>query len=411
MFSPPHVDPDLIVDFNVYDASFVDDLEGHTRQLPPVSYTLANDGHWIISNFELIMNVLRDPGTFATWPASIPTAFGEGRGRLVPLEYDPPEHTAYRQILLPHFSPGRIRQLEAQIRELANQLLDGFTDQGSCDFMHSFARPFPARMFLQLMGWPQDRMEDFCGWVDGYRHGIGSDDPHTKDVRARSVAAAYDYFRQFVESRRQNPLDDDDITTALVKAALPDGRPLSDSEILDYIFLLLIAGLHTVETALAFGVIHFARNPEHRARLIAGPGLLGPTVDELLRWEPPAWAPSRVVTKETSVAGVRMLPGDKVLLPSPTSNRDPSVFQDGDAFDPARTRNPHLSFGGGPHRCIGMHLARLELQVAFEVLHNRIPDYQLDPARPPVQQIAQVRSFHSLHILFTPGVSATGVPA
>ena len=151
MTLPAHVAPDLVIDFNVYDEAFIDNLSAGTQGLPPVGYTVANEGHWVVSGFELITNILRESDTFATWPASIPSAFGAGRGRFVPLEYDPPEHTAYRQILLPHFSPPRIRDLEGMVRDLVAELLDDIAALGACDFMESFGRPFPARMFLGLM--------------------------------------------------------------------------------------------------------------------------------------------------------------------------------------------------------------------------------------------------------------------
>ena len=400
--APAHVDPDLVVEFDLYDDRLAADFNNCTRDLPPVCYTLANDGHWIISGYDRISKALRDPATFASWPASLPSAMGAGRGRFIPLEYDPPEQTAYRQILLPHFSPGRVSQLEPVFRDLATQLLDGFTDRGHADFMDSFARPFPAMMFLGLMGWPLDKMREFCGWVDGFQHGGGgsSEDQPVQLSREQSVAAAYGYFAEFVEARRSEPLDD--ITTALVQARLPDGRALTDAEILSYIFLLLIAGLHTVESALAFGVMFFSQNPDERDRVIKSPETLGTAMEELLRWEPPAWGTARVVAKETEIAGVRLLPGDKVLLPHQAGNRDPYVFRDADTFNPTRAPNAHLSFGAGPHRCIGMHLARMELRIAFDEIHKRIPDYRLDPAHPPVQHMSQVRGVESLRIVFTP---------
>lgn len=403
MPTPVHVPDDLVVDFDLYDDGLATDFNSCTTGLPPIAWTDANDGHWIVSGFEPITAILKDPATFSSWPASLPADLAKGRGRFVPLEYDPPEHTAYRQLLLPHFSQARLRKLEPMFRQMADQLLDGFADQGECDFMKSFARPFPSMMFLGLMGWPLDKMQEFCSWVDGFQHGGhggSSDDPLVKDNRANAIASSYAYFREFIEARRADPQDD--ITTALVEARLPDGRGLTDDEILDYIFLLLIAGLHTVEGALAFGVMFFSQNPAERERLVAEPELLGTAMEELLRWDPPAWGTARVVARETTLAGVRMLPGDKVLLPHQTGNRDGVAFPNPDAFELDRSPNPHLSFGGGPHKCMGAHLARLELRVAFDAIHRRIPDYRMDPGRPPVQHMSQVRGVESLHITFTP---------
>ena len=398
--APAHVSHDLVTDFDLYDDRLIRGFNHCLDELPEVFYTLANGGHWVVKGYDTISGILRDSATFSSWPASLPAALGEGRGRFVPLEFDPPEHTAYRQILLPYFSPGRVKQLEPVFRDLARSLIDGFVDGDSCEFMQSFARPFPALMFLGLMGWPREMMNDFCGWVDGFQHGGGgaSDDPRVAEIRANSVASAYDYFRGFIEARRLQPADD--ITTALVQATLPSGRNLTDAEILDYIFLLLIAGLHTVEGALAFGIMYFAQNPALRHQLESSPAALSTAMEELLRWDPPAWGTARVATREVVVNGIRILPGDKLLLPHQSGNRDPKAFEHPDEFDPLRAPNPHLSFGGGPHRCIGAHLARMELSVAFEELHARLPEYVLDPDRPPVQHMSQVRGVASLHIRF-----------
>lgn len=402
MTVPAHVPPDLVVEFDIYDDSLADDFNHCTAELPPMCYTEANGGHWILSGFDEIESVFRDGQTFANWNASIPVEMSEGRGRFIPLEYDGPEHTAYRQILLPHFSPIRIRQLEGQLRDLVNELIDGFPDNGSCDFMAHFARPFPARMFLALMGWPTDRVKEFGGWVDDFLYGGGgsSDDPRVKETRAAAMKAVYDYFSEFVEERRNNPADD--ITTALVEARLPSGRTLTEKEILDYIFILLIAGLHTVEGALAFGVMYFSHNPDERDRLIVDPSILPTAVEELLRWEPPAWGSARVATRDVLVWGQQVKAGDKILLPHQTGNRDSRKVPNPETFDMTRKPNPHLTFGAGPHRCLGAHLARMELRVAFEELHRRVPDYAVDSSRPMVTHMAQVRGVVSMHITYTP---------
>lgn len=410
MAAPAHVPKELIVDFDIYDDSLVDDFNHCTAGLPPMCYTTANGGHWILSGFDEIEAVFKDGATFPNWNSSIPVEMSEGRGRFIPLEYDGPEHTAYRQILLPYFSPIRVKQLEGQLRHLVNELIDGFPDSGSCDFMAHFARPFPARMFLTLMGWPTDRLTEFCGWVDGFLYGGGgsSEDASVKETRAACSKAVYDYFAGFVDERRESPADD--ITTALVQARLPSGRALAESEILDYIFILLIAGLHTVEGALAFGVMYFSQNPREKDRLVADPSLLPTAVEELLRWEPPAWGSARMAGRDVVVRGQLVKAGEKILLPHQTGNRDSRKVSDPETFDMTRQPNPHLTFGAGPHRCLGAHLARMELKVAFEELHRRLPDYRVDDSIPAEFHMAQVRGVAHLPIVYTPERRVVGSP-
>ena len=400
--APAHVPEDLIVDFDVYDDRLAVDFNHCTDDLPPVSYTVANGGHWILKGFEPIMEVLRNPDRFSSLNQSIPPELGQGRGRFIPLEYDPPEHTEYRQLLVASFSPPRMQKLEPRLRELTRNLLEEFAGKGECEFMSAFARPLPAIMFLGLMGWPIDRLDEFCSWVDGFLYGGGgsSDSEEGKEIRAAAIANCQEYFRSFVLEARKDPQDD--ITGTLLAGRMRDGRPLTEQEILDYIFILLIAGLHTVEGTLAFSVRWFSEYPEERQRLIDNPSLLPTAIEELLRWEPPAWGTVRVVKEEGDIFGVHMMPGDKILLPHQTANRDASVYDHPQEFDMARTPNPHVSFGGGAHKCLGMHLARQELKVALEELHAMIPDYRVDTSHPVVEHMGQVRGVESLYLRFTP---------
>ena len=166
-------------------------------------------------------------------------------------------------------------------------------------------------------------------------------------------------------------------------------------------FLLLIAGLHTVQGSLAWAIVHLAAHPEQRDRLIADPSLVPGAVEEILRIEA-AVSMGRRATKDVDFGEVRMRDGDQVLVMLCGANRDSGEFERPDDVDVERFPNRHLSFGSGPHRCIGSHLARIELKIALEELHRRIPDYRPDPDDPPVVLPSQVRGFQSLPIRFTP---------
>lgn len=395
---PGHVPESLVVDFDINNLSKAQksDFNHCTAGFPSIAWTSANGGHWIVSGYALYQEVMRDPALFSSAGGSIPPHIAASRGRHIPIEYDPPEHTDYRNLIGSFFLPSSVKRLEPRLRALTNELIDQFAGGTECEFMGEFAQPFPATMFLGLMGWPQSDREMFKGWVHDYAHRRGAT---VEDDRARSAAvtSAKDYFSQFIAARRLSPSND--ITSALVTATLPDGRSLSDQEILNYLFLLLIGGLHTVETALGYGVIHFATTPGDRAALDAAPELLPLAIEEILRWDPPTVAAVRTATRSTLLGGVTLQAGDKLMLPRQAANRDGSMFEDADVFVLDRSPNPHVSFGTGPHRCLGMHLARLELTVAFQELHRRLPGYRLDPDRPPVVRVNGLRGIDSAHLL------------
>ena len=396
---PAHVPASLVVDFDINNLSDEQksDFNHCTAGFPPVAWTPANGGHWIVSGHALYQEVMRDPGLFSSAGGSIPPHIAASRGRHIPIEYDPPEHTEYRNLIGSLFLPSAVKRLEPRLRALTIELINQFADHSECEFMTEFAQPFPSIMFLGLMGWPQSDREMFKGWVHDYAHRRGAS---IEDDVARSaaVSSAKDYFAQFIAERRRSPSDD--ITSTLVTATLPDGRSLGDQEILNYLFLLLIGGLHTVETALGYGAIHFATTPSDRATLDAKPDLLPYAIEEILRWDPPTVAAVRTAAKATVLGGVTLHAGDKLMLPRQAANRDRSIFNDADEFVLDRSPNPHVSFGTGPHRCLGMHLARLELTVAFQELHRRLPRYRLDPTRPPVIRVNGLRGIDSAHLLF-----------
>lgn len=176
-------------------------------------------------------------------------------------------------------------------------------------------------------------------------------------------------------------------------------RLLTDDELLRYILLLMLGGLRTVQSSLAYSIIYLAEHPEVRRQLIEEPGRMNHVVEEMLRWEAPAW-PSRRTLRPVQIRGVDIPDDEMILLAFTAANHDPGEFTGPDAVDLDRHPNRHLTFSAGPHRCIGSHLARLELRVAFEELHRRIPNYRLDPERPFARHLSTVNGVQQLHIVW-----------
>jgi cytochrome P450 len=399
---------DLVVDFDIYDPGLtqpVDTIQDRVADLAgkgPVVYSTAHGGHWIVTRYKEIHEVLRDPETFSSYPNNLVTGPG-GMGKFIPIELDPPEHTGYRLALQPLFSPNRMKALTAQIRNLVGELIDGFAAKGEAEFISEFAHELPTRVFLALMDWPVEDAPMFTEATDIVLTGKpGASEEESMQARAEAGLGMLTYFQKIVDERRANP--GDDITSTLIhtEVELEDGtRLLTDEELNRMFFLLLIAGLHTVQGSLAWSIIHLYNNPAQRADLIENDDLISSAVEEILRIEA-AVVPGRCATRDVELGGVHIRKGDQLILMLCSANRDGDEFEDPNDLELDRHPNRHLSFGSGAHRCLGSHLARIELSVALEELHRRIPDYRLVDEDPPILHGSQVRGCVRLPIRFTP---------
>jgi cytochrome P450 len=348
-----------------------------------VSSTAAEDWDvWTLMRYQDVYEALRRPDLFSSrsvvhvysGPKLIDPAEADAIRGMIPEELDPPEHTKYRQLLSPLFSPQKVEALEPMVRAWCVELIDGLLDRGECDLNRDFARQFPTMIFLRLMGEPETGASSFLADVTERIRGA----TEMGMTEAQSTTGAYimgmmEYMNSVLEERRAERQDD--IVSYLLDTRV-DGRPLDDDELRMICTLLYSAGLDTVAGELGFMFHHLALHPEHRRAIIDDPGRIPGFVEETLR----AYSivtTNRIVTRDVEFAGCPMKAGDRVLLSMPAADRDPREFPDADAFDMDRPVNRHIAFANGPHRCLGSHLARLELRVAVEEWHRRIPEYRL----------------------------------
>ncbi len=395
----------LRVDFDVYDESlagvvdtFSEKLEA-VRAVGPVTYSPLYGGHWIVTGYREAHEVLRDAELYSSYPTNLVNA---GDGKLIPAELDAPEHPAFRQALQPLFSPTRMRALEPEIRATVNTLIDAFAARGQCEFVEAFAHELPARVFLSLMGWPLQDAPMFTEATDAVVFGKpGATEEESGLARQQAAQNLFGYFLTVVADRRTRAVDD--ITTTIINTPIKiegqEPRQLTDDELARMFFLLLVGGMHTTQGTLAWSMLHLARNPEQRQRLIDDPELIPAAVEEMLRIEA-AVSTCRRATRDTVLAGVPVRKDDVVLVILQGANRDPGEFADPADVRIDRTPNRHLSFGAGPHRCVGSHLARIVIRTALDEIHRRIPDYRLDPDNPPLWHASQVRGALRLPLLF-----------
>ena len=315
---------------------------------------------------------------------------------LIPLQIDPPQHVKYRRILDPLFAPKKMAALEGEVVELVDQLVDAFAADGSCDLHEQFAVPLPCTVFLKLMGLPHEDLDLFLALKDDIIRPPGVTIEEQAPYRQKAGKAVYEYFERVIEERKRRPTDD---LLGQIMAGEVDGERLTDDEVVDICYLFIIAGLDTVTDSLDCFFAHLAQNPEHRRQIGGDDGLIPSAVEELLRWESPVPAVPRVATEDIEIGGCPIRAGEQVMLLLGSANTDDASHPGVDAVDLSRNPNPHLAFGGGVHRCLGSHLARMELRVALREFHRRIPDYELAPGT-VLEYTTGLRSLHTLPLVF-----------
>lgn len=363
-----HHDEGLDVAFDVY---------RELREGCPVGFSEHYGGFWFVTRFDDIHRVEQDPETFAVSPGMLLPPMGNERPG-VPIDIDPPMHGKYRKVMLPAFSPQQIDRLEPMVRRHAGELLDSFPAEHVVDVAARYAVPFPMVVFCELAGLPTDestRLEDWINRIFYVR-------THDYDSTLRAAAELTAYIMTVLRERKGQP-PRDDLFGRLLTAEI-DGRRLTDEELADYGFILVVAGLDTTAWVLRSSLWYLAQHPEDRAKLCERPELVATAVEEFLRCLSSVQGMARTVTRDVDLGGHSLREGDRVLLVFGAGNRDESKFSDGDRIVIDRQPNPHVAFGAGIHRCMGSNLARRELRVALEEFLIRYPDFSFAPGSDPV---------------------------
>lgn len=365
----------------------------------PVASMMGMEGTHIISRYEDVKFALQHPEIFSSNVSAVD--IGQTRP-LIPLQIDPPEHKKFRKILDPLFAPKHMALLEEPVTRLANDLIDRFIDDGEVNFASGFSVPFPSQVFLTLLGLPLDDLPVFLAMKDGIirpdhvtgsMYGSADADAH----QTATAASIYEYFDKVLDERKADGRDD--LLTQFLSTEV-DGVQLSRNDILDICFLFLIAGLDTVTATLDCMFAFLSRHPEHRQQLVDHPSIIPSAIEELLRWETPVMGVARVAVSDTELGGCPVHAGDQVMVLLGSANCDEAELADADEVRFDREVNRHLAFGGGVHRCLGSHLARLELRVALRVWHKRIPQYELADGTELVYT-AGIRSIDYMPLVFT----------
>jgi cytochrome P450 len=342
----------------------------------PVAGLTGTCGHThILSRYEDVRWALKHPEIFGSDLVAVD--IGQDRP-LIPLQIDPPAHAVYRRLIDPTLGPREVARMEGDVRTLVNRVIDEFIEGGTVDAHAQFTVPLPCTVFLETCGLPLDMLEIFLGWKDEIiRPGGGLVPSDEAAARRRTAGAAvYHYFDGLLDQRTARP--GTDLLSRFVVTEI-EGRRMTREEMLDICYLFILAGLDTVTSTLDCSLAYLAAHPQLRRSLVDDPGgSWAGVVEELLRLQTPVMQILRVVREPVERGGRRMAPGDTVILLLGAANTDPDEFgETAGQFVQDRQVNRHLAFGGGPHRCLGSHLARMELRVALEEWHRRIPDYEV----------------------------------
>ncbi|WP_166903362.1 cytochrome P450 [Mycobacterium sp. DL440] len=314
-------------------------------------------------------NVFSSSGAFALLGSPIP---------LVPIAFDPPEHTRYRRMVDKFFSPRSMAAIEPELRQQVGDLIDGIVAGGdACEVVGALAIPYPSQVFLTLFGLPLEDRDRLIGWKDAILQFAEADSPEPTPEVLMQAAEMYGYLFEHLTHRRDNQGDD------LLSQLLADREEggLTDEEILGLCFLFIIAGLDTVTAAVGFAITALAQDPARRQQLIEHPEEIPTFIEEILRVDGPVPYAPRVTTEEVHIGDVAIPAGSTCWLSFGAANRDPARFDDPDTVHDDRAN--HFAFGRGPHRCLGSHLARMELRLVIEEWNKRIPHYALSNVEVP----------------------------
>ncbi len=354
----------------------------------------------LLLNREVVDEAFRHPEIFSSNMSAVDL---KNARPLIPLQIDPPDHKKFRKILDPLFAPKQMALLEEPVAALANELIDALVGRDEINFAHEFSVPFPSLTFLTLLGLPLEDLPLFVAMKDGIirpGHVVGSDYGSAKaDAHQQATAdSIYEYFNRVLDEREVEGRDD--LLTKFLHTEV-DGVQLTRNDILDICFLFLIAGLDTVTATLDCMFSYLSRNPGQRQQLVDDPSLIPAAIEEMLRWETPVTGVVRVAVEDTEVAGCPIPKGEQVMMLLGAANIDTNEFPDADQIRWDREANRHLAFGGGVHRCLGSHLARLELRVALREWHKRIPEYRI-PDGVTLAYTAGIRSIDDFPMILGP---------
>jgi cytochrome P450 len=371
---PAHVPADLVRDYNYFDMEGDKDLHEHFRKLhsrPDIFYTSQHGGHWVATRYDDMAHILENDADFSSRHATVPFP----PYQITLMENDGDLHNDFRRLLQPYFSPKSIGSLEKVATDLTTSLIDGFIDKGECEFTQDFAMRMPIIIVMNLCEFPKEDTACLTQIAEDI----------TRSNNSQEQAAAFGRITEYlatkiIPARLANP--GKDMISAIVHGKVDGGRSPTQMEMMGLSTLLIVGGLDTVASMLGFITAFLARNPAHRQQLIDEPERIPKAMEELFRYHGLSNI-GRTAARDMDYKGIHFKEGDFILTPITAAGLDDRHYPDAMRIDFDRIEKKHLTFGRGPHQCIGSFLARTEIRVFLQEWLRRIPNFEIKSGEQP----------------------------
>jgi cytochrome P450 len=375
------VDPD---DYAAH--GYPHDVWTRLRREDPLCWREQREGipFWAVTKHDDITTISKLPQIFASGPRLTISHLPEVPMDEFPptlIQLDPPKHGIYRQLVSRRFTPGALRRMHGDIERIGKEIVDSLvaeSDSGECDFVEKVSAPLPIAVIAWMLGVPREDWKLLFDWTN---RTIGADDPEfqqagksPEDSAREAMGELFGYFAKLVEERKKRPADD---LVSLFANAEVDGKPLPPMDVLAWCLIVVIAGNETTRNGTTGGMLAFIEHQDQLRKLQRDPSLLPSAIEEVVRWTSPIIHFARTAGEDFELRGKRIKAGDALALFYPSANRDEEIYEDPFRFRIDRRPNRHLGFGVGEHFCLGAHLARLELEVAYKYLLPRIEEIEL----------------------------------
>jgi len=397
-----HVPPELVRDFSVVTdprmepvaggcpyKALAQMLDGKPRAFYAPEPGHRRPGNWVVSRAEDIRAVVQNADVYSSkGKAAFSALLGE-TWDLLPLEVDGAIHAKYRALLEPELTPKKVDALIPAMEAFADGLLARIKDGKECEFVQSLAQRYPVMVFLKLMGLPADQLETFAAWAWSLLHG------KDQTERIDAAHAINDYLVQAMKDAAALPADNT-LVSKIVHGQI-DGRALTDDEKIGYAYLLFVGGLDTVASSLGYYFRHLADDQALQKQLREHPESIPAAIEEFLRLYGNVTT-NRLAIQDNELAGVQIKAGDYVSFSYVTGSRDPLEVPNPDVFRLDRGNKPHLSFGAGKHRCMGSHVARVEMAIFMRKFLETIPQFRIKPGTQPLVHGGGVFGIKEMHL-------------